>query len=507
MSIHTPVIVGVADVKNKTSEHKEPATLMVEAIMQAMEDSQISINELRSQIDSIDVVRTWTWPYADLPGLLSQKLELSKRPKWTRYTEHGGNQPAKLVDEAAGRIARGETKVAVVTGGEALASLAACAKAGNVEPPGWTTPVTPVEDSFSPTTVNLGQDIGGMHSIGAPIHVYPLYENAFRAHRAQSLKENNEESAALYAEFAKVAAQKQYSWNYLKPPASMKEIGTVSRRNRMICLPYPLLMNAFNTVNLAAAVILTSVENARGLGVPEEKWVYPLAGAGRKEKENFWERPNFHHSEAISTALEECLTFSGIKMDNIDALDLYSHLGLPILDPSKPVTLLGGLTSFGGAGNNYSMHAIAEMSRQIRSRKINTGLILANGGVLSYQHVLCLSSRSRTASSPYPDSRVSSSTVVGNSPPIEAFSEGDARIETYTVAFGRDGKPETGFIIGRLKATDSRFVANHGDQRTLQQLASAFEEQIGKEGYVETKCDAKGEPECNVFFLGPKSGL
>jgi hypothetical protein len=23
---------------------------------------------------------------------------------------------------------------------------------------------------------------------------------------------------------------------------------------------------------------------------------------------------------------------------------------------SKPITLLGGLTSFGGAGNNYSMH-------------------------------------------------------------------------------------------------------------------------------------------------------
>lgn len=49
--------------------------------------------------------------------------------------------------------------------------------------------------------------------------------------------------------------------------------------------PDPLLMNAFNTVNLAAACILTSVENARRLGVPEEKWVYPLGGAGRKEKE------------------------------------------------------------------------------------------------------------------------------------------------------------------------------------------------------------------------------
>lgn len=76
-----------------------------------------------------------------------------------------------------------------------------------------------------------------MHSIGAPIHVYPLYENAFRAHRQQNLRENNDESAALYAEFAKVAAQNQYSWNYGKSPASKDEIGSVSKKNRMICTP------------------------------------------------------------------------------------------------------------------------------------------------------------------------------------------------------------------------------------------------------------------------------
>lgn len=183
-----------------------------------------------------------------------------------------------------------------------------------------------------------------------------------------------------------------------------------------------------------------------------------------------------------------------------------SHLGLPILDSPKPLTLLGGLTSFGGAGNNYSMHAITEMSRQIRSGKVNNGLVLANGGVISYQHSLCLSSRPRAASR-YPDSRISSATVIGASPPVEVFSEGDATIETYTVEFSRDGRPATAFIIGRMKATSHRFVANHGDQRTLQQLASALEEQIGKEGYVQIKRDVKGIPERNLFFLGPRPSL
>lgn len=32
------------------------------------------------------------------------------------------------------------------------------------------------------------------------------------------------------------------------------------------------------------------------------------------------------------------------------------HLGLAIESHTRPLTLLGGLTSFGGAGNNYSMH-------------------------------------------------------------------------------------------------------------------------------------------------------
>ena len=94
------------------------------------------------------------------------------------------------------------------------------------------------------------------------------------------------------------------------------------------------------------------------------------------------------------------------------------HLGLPLIDCPKPITLLGGLTSFGGAGSNYSMHvrvhsrmrqfsglmlkAVTEMVRQLRSGKGQNGLVLANGGVVSYQHVICLSSQSRQDSRTYP---------------------------------------------------------------------------------------------------------
>jgi len=119
-----PIVVGVGDIKNRSTsvaDAKEPAVLMHEAILAAIQDARPSdASKLQADIDSIDVVKTWTWPYPDLPGLLAEKLGV--KPKQMSYSEHGGNQPGKLFDEAARKIAKGECKVAVVTGGEALAS-------------------------------------------------------------------------------------------------------------------------------------------------------------------------------------------------------------------------------------------------------------------------------------------------------------------------------------------------------------------------------------------------
>jgi hypothetical protein len=123
---HTPIIIGVGDIRNassKVEDAREPADLMLGAIQQALQETGLgSTTDLRSQIDSIDVVRTWTWAYGDLPGLLAKKLNIPSPLKHKLYTVNGGNQPAKILDEAARRISLGENKLAVITGGEALAS-------------------------------------------------------------------------------------------------------------------------------------------------------------------------------------------------------------------------------------------------------------------------------------------------------------------------------------------------------------------------------------------------
>ncbi|KAF2403124.1 hypothetical protein EJ06DRAFT_528081 [Trichodelitschia bisporula] len=510
-----PVVIGVGDYINrslKTEDAIEPLELILRAIRNAIADTSLSpamAEELQDRIDSIDVVASWTWPYDDLPGLVAAALGTKLQHK--AYSAHGGNQPVKMFDCAARRIALGESRVAVVTGGEALASLVACAAAKKLPPPGWTKPAKRVESVFSPTTRDLGDNLGAVHSIGAPIHLYPLYENGFRASRKQSIEENNAESAQLYAEFAKVAEKNPMAWNYGRPAVTADEIGTVSKKNRMICFPYPLLMNAFNNVNIAGACLLTSETFAKELGVPKARWIYPLGGAGTQDSGNFWERPNYHSSPCISRSLDAGLQVSGLSKDQIDLFDFYScfpivpklacdHLGLPMTKPLKPITLLGGLTSFGGAGNNYSMHALIEMVRELRQSEGKNGLVLANGGWVTYQHVVCLSSAPRRDGSAYPVEDVLPELITDVPvPEVEVSPEGEAVVETYTVEFGRDGKPERGHVVGRLKSNGKRFLANHADGETLAQLASGTREPIGRSGWVKGDSKVKGR---NLFTVG-----
>ena len=135
------LIVGVGDVVNRSTKIEdaiEPRKLMVDAIIQAAQDADLSNSDhILSSIDSLDVVASWTWPYEDLPALIAHDLNI--QPRHEHIPDyHGGNQPAKLLDDAAKRVASGQCKVAVICGGEALASLAACAKAKKLPPPGWT---------------------------------------------------------------------------------------------------------------------------------------------------------------------------------------------------------------------------------------------------------------------------------------------------------------------------------------------------------------------------------
>ena len=194
----------------------------------------------------------------------------------------------------------------------------------------------------------------------------------------------------LFAPFSKIAAGNPFAAAPVE--RTVDELITVTERNRMIAEPYPRLMVARDQVNQGAAALLMSVGAARRLKVPEENWVY-LHGHADLEEQPLLERPDLGHAPSAVLAVREALAMAGIGVDDVATFDLYSCFPVPVFnicdgmgiapDDPRGLTLTGGLPFFGGAGNNYSMHAVAETVTQMRSAPGQFGLVGANGGLLS----------------------------------------------------------------------------------------------------------------------------
>ena len=75
---------------------------------------------------------------------------------------------------------------------------------------------------------------------------------------------------------ATVAAGNPHAW--IQQAYTAEEIRTPAPDNRMVGWPYTKLMNSNNAVEQGAALILCSAERAEALGVPRDRWVFPLAG-------------------------------------------------------------------------------------------------------------------------------------------------------------------------------------------------------------------------------------
>ena len=84
---------------------------------------------------------------------------------------------------------------------------------------------------------------------------------------------------------------------------------------------------------------------------------------------------------------------AGIGVDDVATFDLYSCFPFPVFvicealgidgDDPRGLTLTGGLPYFGGPGNSYSLHAIAETVAEMRDKPGQFGFVGANGGVMS----------------------------------------------------------------------------------------------------------------------------
>ena len=250
---------------------------------------------------------------------------------------------------------------------------------------------------------------------------------------------------------------------------SAERLATISDDNRWICFPYPRLMNANAIIDQAAAVLVTSVGKATEWGIPRERWVFLHGCADGTDTWIVSERTKLDTSPAIKGCARIALDMAGKTVADVSAFDLYScfpsavevamtEIGIAEDDP-RPISVTGGLPFFGGPGNNYVTHSIAEMMNVVRAKPGSFGLVTANGNYLT-KHSAGLYSTEPTKG-PWRREDPKKFQAELDARPKQSVStapSGIGTIETYCVAYGKDA-PERGYIFGRLDGSGDRFVA------------------------------------------------
>jgi acetyl-CoA C-acetyltransferase len=362
-----PVLVGVGQVSNKDPDRLvHPVDLLEEAARAALADARA---DLRDRIGAVYAAPLSVFSEAQGGPMLAERLGL---PAGARHqSRYSGAGPQKNIAHAAREIAEGRLDAALVVGGIADASVRNARHRG-VEPPA---PPTSVWSQGS-DGVDL-ERLGGWErpfsaegAAGAqmPSSYFAVLASALAAAAGHSAAEHRRWLGELLAPFTQVAASRpELAW--FPEARTADAIAEPAPGNRFVAEPFTKLMCSFPTVDLAAAVLVTSVEVADRIGIPKEVRVFPWSAASAHEHGPPSTWPSIHRAEAYSLAAAAACEAAGVRLDEIDAFDLYScfpaaveigmaAFGIAPGDP-RPLTLTGGLPYFGGPGASYALHGIA----------------------------------------------------------------------------------------------------------------------------------------------------
>ncbi len=441
----TPVIVGVGQFLNRdaTVENAlEPVALMEQAVLRAASDAGL---DGPPDADSVRVVNVIGWRYRNAPRFLAERLGIADAELVN--SSNGGNTPQSYVNRTALDIQEGGLDVAIIAGGEAFRTYLAAKREGA------TLRWAKAADDDHP--VAFGEDTPMNHpseiemGIAVPVQIYPMFETALRSAMGNTPDEHRDRLGRLWSDLSRVAADNPHAW--IREAKSPDEITEVSPSNRMIGLPYPKLMNSNNNVDMAAAIIICSVEAARRLGVPEDRWVFPIAGSDCHEHPYASHRDTFARTPAIELGGRRVLELAGLEIDDVSIIDLYScfpsavQLGARSLgiDPlERQWSRTGGLTFAGGPWNNYATHAIATVVADLRAQPDEYALVWGNGGFATKHAFGVYATSPRAGGFVHDDPQAEIDALPSRdlAPPAEAA--GRATIESYTVMFDREGQPE-----------------------------------------------------------------
>ena|SRR5438270_4879450 len=447
----TPVLIGYGQVNHR--DEIDPATRSVEPVdLMAAAAREAADSRVIGAVDSIRVVNILSAQYRDPGLLLGQRIGASDFT--TLYSPVGGNVPQSLVNQACLDIQRGRAGVVLLAGAETWRTRRGLKAKGSKL--GWT-----VQDESVPMATVAGDDVPMAGDaelrirLDRPAYVYPLFEQALRVANGEAQEDHLKRVGELWAQFNAVAVGNPNAW--IRKPMTAEEIWHPGPQNRLISWPYTKLMNSNNMIDQGAALVLASVEQAMRLGVPQERWVYPLAGTDAHDTPAIAERDELHRSAAIRIAGARALQLAGLGIDDVDYVDLYScfpsavqvaaaELGLSVDDPARPLTVTGGLTFAGGPWSNYVMHSIATTAELLVANPGRRALITANGGYLT-KHSFGVYGTEPPAEFRWEDVQP----AVDREPTRDGLVrwEGVGTVEAWTTPFDREGRPEKAFVSVR----------------------------------------------------------
>src|SRR5918994_1391873 len=376
----TPVLVGVGQWNNRVDRGEtpvEPADMMAEALRRAAADSGAG-DRVLCGADAVRVVSLFSRRYRNSARLVAERI--GARPRDEAVSPMGGNEPQALVSRACLDIAGGDADTVLVCGAEAWRTRTTTAR----DELGWTTQ----DESVLPARLT-GPEVALAHpgetarNLYMPAQVYPLFEQALRHAAGRSVDEHLAHLGELWAGFNAVAVANVHAW--IREPMTAGQIRTPAADNRWICWPYTKVMNSNNAVEQSAALIVCSAERAEALGVPRDRWIFPLAATQAHDTYAVSHRFDLRSSAAVRLSSRRLFELAGLGVDDVAHVDLYScfpsavqlgaaEIGLPL---DRPLTVTGGMSFAGGPWNNYVTHAIATMAEVLRGDPGAVGLVAA----------------------------------------------------------------------------------------------------------------------------------
>ena len=439
-STHEPVLVGVAQLAQRDADPvegtgKEPLELMVDAVRAAAEDA--GAPGILAAADAVRVTRGM-WPYENPAKAVAEALGCPQAQ--TGVSMWGGDAVQLMLTESALDIQSGAQRIVVLVGAECGRTQAKARRAGiDLR---WSAAQGNPDRTFG-EELKMRTRAEAVRGVSQPIQMYPIFENAIRHARGETLDGHIRRVSELWARFSRVAAGNPHAW--IREPATAEEIRTPSDVNRPVSFPYPKLMNSNSNVDQAAALILCSTAVARRLGIPEDRWIYPWVATAAHDTYAVSNRDNLHSSPGIRIAGGRALELASLDVEDIAHVDLYSCFPSAVqvaaaeldLGEERPLTVTGGLTFGGGPLNNYVMHAVARMADVLRDNPGDVGLVSSNGGFIT-KHAFGIYSTAPPAN-PFrydvPQDRVDAMPVREAAPVFE----GPVEIESYTVMYGSNG--------------------------------------------------------------------